>query len=39
VLEIADRVVVLRHGSKVADVPARDVNEHQLIQLIVGLKD
>jgi simple sugar transport system ATP-binding protein len=39
VLEIADRVVVLRHGSKVADVPAREVKEHQLIQLIVGLED
>jgi simple sugar transport system ATP-binding protein len=39
VLEIADRVVVLRHGAKVADVPAREVSEHRLIQLIVGLED
>jgi simple sugar transport system ATP-binding protein len=39
VLEIADRVVVLRHGSKVADVPAREVSEHRLIQLIVGFED
>jgi simple sugar transport system ATP-binding protein len=39
VLEIADRVVVLRHGRKVADVPAVEVDEHRLIQLIVGLED
>lgn len=39
VLEIADRVVVLRHGRKVADVPAQEVDEHRLIQLIVGLEN
>lgn len=38
VLELADRIVVLRHGRKVADVPAGELDEHQLIELIVGLR-
>jgi ABC-type sugar transport system ATPase subunit len=38
VLNVADRVVVLRHGKKVADLPAADVDEHGLIELIVGVK-
>lgn len=38
VLELADRIVVMRHGRKVADLPAGEVDEHQLIELIVGLR-
>jgi fructose transport system ATP-binding protein len=38
VLALADRIVVMRHGSKVADLPAEDVDEHGLIELIVGLR-
>jgi len=38
VLELADRIVVMRHGRKVADVPAADLDEHQLIELIVGVR-
>jgi ABC-type sugar transport system ATPase subunit len=36
VLELADRIVVLRHGHKVADLPAADVTQDRLIELIVG---
>jgi fructose transport system ATP-binding protein len=38
VLELADRIVVLRHGRKVADVTAADLDEHKLIELIVGIR-
>jgi len=38
VLDVADRVVVLRHGEKVADVPAAEVDEHRMIELIVGVE-
>jgi fructose transport system ATP-binding protein len=38
VLELADRIVVMRHGRKVADVPAGDVDEHRLIEMIVGFR-
>jgi len=38
VLEIADRIVVLRHGRKVADLPAAELDEHRLIELIVGVR-
>jgi len=38
VLELADRIVVMRHGRKVADLPAGELDEHQLIELIVGLR-
>jgi ABC-type sugar transport system ATPase subunit len=38
VLALADRIVVLRHGRKVADLPASELDEHQLIELIVGLR-
>jgi fructose transport system ATP-binding protein len=38
VLELADRIVVLRHGRKVADVSAEELDEHKLIELIVGLR-
>ena len=38
VLELADRIVVMRHGAKVADVPASDVTQDRLIELIVGAR-
>ena len=38
VLEIADRIVVMLHGEKVADMPASGVTQDQLIELIVGFK-
>jgi fructose transport system ATP-binding protein len=38
VLEIADRIVVMRHGRKVAEVPAAELDEHRLIELIVGIR-
>jgi simple sugar transport system ATP-binding protein len=36
VLELADRIIVMRHGRKVADLVASDVSQGQLIELIVG---
>ena len=36
VLELADRIVVMRHGVKVADLPARNITQDHLIELIVG---
>lgn len=38
VLALADRIVVMRHGRKVADRSAQDLDEHTLIQLIVGIE-
>jgi fructose transport system ATP-binding protein len=38
VLELADRIVVMRHGRKVADVPAHEVTQDRLIALIVGFE-
>jgi fructose transport system ATP-binding protein len=38
VLELADRIVVMRHGRKVADLPASEVDEHKLIEMIVGFR-
>jgi ABC-type sugar transport system ATPase subunit len=38
VLELADRIVVMWHGEKVADMPAADVTQDGLIELIVGFK-
>jgi ABC-type sugar transport system ATPase subunit len=38
VLELADRIVVLRHGRKVADLPAGELDEHKLIEMIVGFR-
>jgi fructose transport system ATP-binding protein len=38
VLELADRIVVMRHGQKVADLPAGEVDEHGLIEMIVGFR-
>ena len=39
VLELADRVVVLRHGAKVAEISAEGVTQDRLIALIVGFED
>jgi ABC-type sugar transport system ATPase subunit len=36
VLELADRIAVMRHGVKVADLPADGVTQDLLIELIVG---
>jgi simple sugar transport system ATP-binding protein len=38
VLALADRIVVMRHGRKVADIPADQLDEHALIEMIVGLR-
>jgi fructose transport system ATP-binding protein len=38
VLELADRLVVMRHGRKVADLSADQIDEHKLIELIVGIR-
>jgi ribose transport system ATP-binding protein len=35
---LADRIVVLRDGVRVADVPAADVDEAAIVELIVGRK-
>ncbi|HEX2232126.1 MAG TPA: ATP-binding cassette domain-containing protein [Thermoleophilaceae bacterium] len=39
VLELADRVVVMRHGRKVGDIAGSEVGEHDLIELIIGTRD
>jgi simple sugar transport system ATP-binding protein len=36
VMEVADRLVVLRHGRKVADLPSAGVTTDDLVRLIVG---
>jgi simple sugar transport system ATP-binding protein len=36
VMDVADRLVVLRHGRKVADIPSQGVTTEQLVRLIVG---
>ncbi|GAA1470056.1 sugar ABC transporter ATP-binding protein [Microbacterium thalassium] len=36
VLDLADRIVVLRDGVKVADDPVEDVDESRLVELITG---
>jgi simple sugar transport system ATP-binding protein len=36
VMDVADRLVVLRHGSKVADIPSEGVTTEELVRLIVG---
>jgi ABC-type sugar transport system ATPase subunit len=38
ILELADRIVVMRHGSKVADMSAEGVSQDDLIELIVGFE-
>jgi simple sugar transport system ATP-binding protein len=37
VIELADRVVVMRHGRKVEDAPAVDLTVEQLVKKIVGV--
>jgi len=39
VLELADRVVVVRHGRKAADLAAHEVTQDRLIALIVGSEE
>ncbi len=39
VLELADHVIVLRHGRKVADLPAEGLRTQDLVGLIVGDQD
>jgi simple sugar transport system ATP-binding protein len=36
VIELADRIVVMRHGEKVADLPAVELTQDRLIELIIG---
>ena len=36
VMAVADRLVVLRHGRKVADIPSAGVTTEELVRLIVG---
>ena len=36
VMAVADRLVVLRHGQKVADTPSEGVTTEELVRLIVG---
>lgn len=36
VMEVADRLVVLRHGRKEADMPSKNVTTDALVRLIVG---
>jgi ABC-type sugar transport system ATPase subunit len=36
VLDLADRIVVLRHGRKVADLPGAEMSQDRLIELIIG---
>jgi ribose transport system ATP-binding protein len=36
IMEIADRITVLRDGHNVGTFDARDVSEHELVELIVG---
>ncbi len=38
VIELADRIVVLRHGRKVADLVPDESTEHRLVELIVGIE-
>ncbi len=39
VIELADDVVVLRHGLKMADLPAEGLRTQDVVQLIVGERD
>lgn len=38
VLDLADRVVVLRNGEKVADLPARELDQDALVTHVTGLE-
>ena len=39
VIDLADHVVVLRHGEKVADLPGEGLTTMDIVQLIVGERD
>jgi simple sugar transport system ATP-binding protein len=39
VIELADHVVVLRHGEKVADLPGEGLRTEDIVRLIVGDRD
>ena len=39
VLEMSDRIVVLRHGRKVGDVSRAAVNGDDIVALITGARD
>ena len=39
VMELSHRVVVLRHGEKVGDVPTDDIDEHGIVSLITGAEE
>jgi len=39
VIDLADHVVVLRHGEKVADLPGEGLTTTDIVQLIVGERD
>lgn len=39
VIELADHVIVLRHGRKVADLPAQGLTTQDIVQLIVGERE
>jgi ABC-type sugar transport system ATPase subunit len=39
VIELADHVVVLRHGEKVADLAGKGLSTQDIVQLIVGDRD
>jgi D-xylose transport system ATP-binding protein len=36
VFELADRIIVLRHGRKIADVPASATTKHDIISLLTS---
>jgi D-xylose transport system ATP-binding protein len=36
VFELADRIVVLRHGSKIADVPRSETSKHSIVSLLTS---
>ena len=36
VMEYCDRIIVLRHGRKVADLPSSEATPERLVSLIVG---
>ena len=36
VMEVADRITILRHGETVATMPKKDTNKHHLVRLMIG---
>jgi ABC-type sugar transport system ATPase subunit len=39
ILKVCDRIIVLRHGRLVADIPREEATEHKLVSLIVGFDE